>query len=148
MESTVNRNLVFGIQDASITTIGFLVGAQAARMEKGLATKAGLITVLVSSFSMAIGSYQSERSSGTTDRVSMAAGAGVMLASYLVTGVLILQAFKWLSLVVAVALSLAILGAAALMISEDKLPETAETLALGLLGVGLGFLSGKVTLLV
>jgi hypothetical protein len=144
MESTIYRNLIFGIQDASITTIGFLVGARAASMKKKVVVKAGLITVLVSSFSMAIGSYQSERSSGTKDRGSMAAGAGVMLLSYLLTGCVILQTFRFSWLAPAIAVSLALLGTAAFVISDDKVPETAETLALGLLGVALGYLAGKV----
>lgn len=148
MEEAAKRNLVFGIQDAVVTTLGFLAGAVSAKFGEQVDVKAAFLTVVVSSVSMAIGAYQGERSADVADadRLVLAVGAGVMLVAYFITGSALILTFKfkrrfWMPVVVA----LLLLGVSGVVVAEkpDKAFNVVETVALGLLGVGLGFTAGK-----
>lgn len=55
------RELVFGVQDGAMSTVGLLAGMQGATESRELVLVAGLTAVLAGAFSMAAGSYLSAR---------------------------------------------------------------------------------------
>ena len=55
------RELVFGVQDGAMSTVGLLAGMQGATQNRELVLVAGLTAVLAGSFSMGAGSYLSAR---------------------------------------------------------------------------------------
>jgi len=55
------RELVFGVQDGAMSTVGLLAGMQGATQNRELVLVAGLTAVLAGAFSMAAGSYLSAR---------------------------------------------------------------------------------------
>jgi VIT1/CCC1 family predicted Fe2+/Mn2+ transporter len=143
------RNLAFGVQDAVVTTAGVLAASSAV---PGLDMfRAGLVSVVASAFSMAIGSYQSERGAelataenpADVHRGDMLGGAIVMFVSYLLTGLVVVAPWRfargrvaaWASLVAAASL----LAASAAFVSWNVpgaiVPNVAEMLALAALAV-------------
>ncbi|MDB5265821.1 MAG: putative rane protein [Parcubacteria group bacterium] len=86
------RNLIFGIEDSLVSTVGLLAGlaTQAASVHQLLAT--GTIYVFVEGFSMSVGSYLSEESaeeyvagSNVSNRIAIT-GAGVMFVTFIIAG--------------------------------------------------------------
>ena len=153
------RNLAFGVQDAVVTTMGVLVGTAAG---KGVDPfRAGIVSVVASAFSMAIGSYQSERSAelaNATDeadikRTELSGGAMVMFISYLVTGLILVAPWRlrWFhgngALIASVIAAALLLGGSAAYVSqgletEHIVTNVAEMLSLALVAVlGSYFLS-------
>jgi len=55
------RELIFGIQDGLISTVGLLAGMQAAGSNRFVVLMAGSASVLAGAFSMAVGSYLSSK---------------------------------------------------------------------------------------
>ncbi len=85
------RNLVFGVEDGLVSTVGLLSGIAIAGVPRGTIFLTGVVLIFVEAFSMAAGSFLSEASveemdGGVDDtRGSIAAGA-VMFAAYFVAG--------------------------------------------------------------
>ena len=85
------RNLVFGVEDGLVSTVGLLSGIAIAGVPRETIFLTGVVLIFVEAFSMAAGSFLSEASveemdGGVDDtRGSVAAGA-VMFASYFVAG--------------------------------------------------------------
>ncbi len=85
------RNLVFGVEDGLVSTVGLLSGIAIAGVDRDTIFLTGVVLIFVEAFSMAAGSFLSEASveemdGGTDDtRGSLAAGA-IMFASYFVAG--------------------------------------------------------------
>lgn len=143
------RNLAFGVQDAVVTTTGVLAASSAVPGVDMF--RAGLVSVVASAFSMAIGSYQSERgaelatASAPADmkRSDMLGGAVVMFVSYLVTGLIIVAPWRvargrtaaWASLVAAASLLAASAAFVSWGVPGAVLPNVAEMLALAALAV-------------
>lgn len=144
------RNLAFGVQDAVVTTTGVLVASAAV---PGVDIfRAGLVSVVASAFSMAIGSYQSERGAelATADdskdvhRGDMLGGAIVMFVSYLVTGLVLVAPWRvasarvagWVSLAAAAAMLSASAAFVSWGVPGAVLPNVVEMLALAALAVG------------
>lgn len=155
LQSIVSRNVIFGIQDAVTTTIGFLFGVYVGKYSRDVIVKTAFITVVVSSMSMAIGTYQSERSVQLNEQLNRGEvflGATTMFFSYLLTGLLLLLPIRFMrdekmAFACAISLALACLAIAGYAVIEgDESKKTwngAETAGLGLLGVLAGFLAGK-----
>ena len=61
------KNLVFGIEDSIVSTVGVLFGLASASMDKGTIFTTGLIVISVEAISMGIGSYLSEESTQEID---------------------------------------------------------------------------------
>lgn len=88
----VLRNLVFGVEDSLVSTVGLLSGIAVAGVPRKTIFLTGVILVMVEALSMAVGSYLSETSvqeyhkkENTSFDHSLVAGI-VMFASYLVAG--------------------------------------------------------------
>lgn len=85
------RNLVFGVEDGLVSTVGLLSGIAIAGVPRGTIFLTGVVLIFVEAFSMAAGSFLSEASveemdGGVDDtRGSIAAGA-IMFAAYFVAG--------------------------------------------------------------
>src|SRR3990167_8323104 len=87
------RNLVFGVEDGLVSTVGLLSGIAIAGVDRETIFLTGIVLIFVEAFSMAAGSFLSEASveemhGGADDtRGSIAAGA-VMFFSYFAAGIL------------------------------------------------------------
>lgn len=85
------RNLVFGVEDGLVSTVGLLSGIAIAGVDRETIFLTGVVLIFVEAFSMAAGSFLSEASveemhGGVDDtRGSIAAGA-IMFVSYFVAG--------------------------------------------------------------
>lgn len=85
------RNLVFGVEDGLVSTVGLLSGIAIAGVPRGTIFLTGVVLIFVEAFSMAAGSFLSEASveemdGGVDDtRGSIAAGA-IMFAAYFFAG--------------------------------------------------------------
>lgn len=116
------RNLVFGVEDGLVSTVGLLSGIAIAGVDRETIFLTGVVLIFVEAFSMAAGSFLSEASVEEMDggkddtKGSLVAGA-IMFASYFVAGfvplfpyilVPVTQAF-WISIACSVAVLL-ILG--------------------------------------
>jgi VIT1/CCC1 family predicted Fe2+/Mn2+ transporter len=93
------RNFIFGVEDSLVSTVGFVSGVASAHVERSTILLAGGILVAVEAFSMAVGSFLSDesvrewRQKGLVSAASSLAGSGVMFASYLVAGVMVLAPY-------------------------------------------------------
>lgn len=87
------RNLVFGVEDGLVSTVGLLSGIAIAGVPRGTIFLTGVVLIFVEAFSMAAGSFLSEASveemdGGVDDtRGSIAAGA-IMFAAYFFAGLI------------------------------------------------------------
>ena len=87
------RNLVFGVEDGLVSTVGLLSGIAIAGVPRETIFLTGVVLIFVEAFSMAAGSFLSEASveemnGGVDDtRGSIAAGA-IMFAAYFFAGLI------------------------------------------------------------
>ena len=85
------RNLVFGIEDGVVSTVGLLSGIAIAGVDPWTIFLTGVVLIFVEAFSMAAGSYLSEESVeerfevGVSERRSIEGGV-VMFFSYAIAG--------------------------------------------------------------
>ncbi|MEK7133774.1 MAG: VIT1/CCC1 transporter family protein [Patescibacteria group bacterium] len=85
------RNLVFGVEDGIVSTVGLLSGIAIAGVPRPTIFLTGIVLIFVEAVSMAAGSFLSEASvdevSGMHDTPRQSLSAGViMFASYFVAG--------------------------------------------------------------
>lgn len=105
------RNLVFGVEDGLVSTVGLLSGIAIAGVSRETILLTGVVLIFVEAFSMAAGSFLSEASVEEMDggeddtRGSIAAGA-IMFAAYFVAGLVPL--FPYLKFEVGQAFSISI----------------------------------------
>jgi len=114
------RNIIFGVEDSLVSTVGLLSGIAYAGVSHQYILATGLILIFVEAVSMAIGSFLSEESveeyeSGRKARIKgPALGALSMLVSYILAGFVPLAPYLFAegntALVWSVSLSLAVLG--------------------------------------
>lgn len=156
MSGLDSRNIVFGVQDSVVTTIGLMAGVSLSDVPRSDVVRFVLVSVLVSSFSMAIGSYQSERASQAAssqpDRAAMLRGAAIMFFAYLLTGIALMTPYIFsqsqnIVLLGATCIAVLLLGVVGRRTAGSTNPSRnmLETVALGLLALGLGFVSGKIS---
>lgn len=86
------RNIIFGVEDSLVSTVGLLSGIAYTGMPHRLILATGLILILVEAISMAIGSFLSEESVEEFESRKNAKGSGpalgalAMLVSYVLAG--------------------------------------------------------------
>lgn len=86
------RNVVFGIEDSLVSTVGLLSGIAVVGVPHAIILMTGFVLIFVEAVSMAAGSYLSEESAseyeeGETDsEVRSALGAATMFVSYVLAG--------------------------------------------------------------
>jgi VIT1/CCC1 family predicted Fe2+/Mn2+ transporter len=113
------RNVVFGVEDSLVSTVGLLSGIAAESQSHAAILSTGVIYICVEALSMAVGSFLSEESAqeiagkGPGKIRRAAAGGAVMLVSFVVAGFVpifpYLLATGTVALAWSVALSLALL---------------------------------------
>lgn len=92
----VLRNMVFGIEDSLVSTVGLVSGIAAAGVSRDAIIMTGVVLILVEAFSMAVGSLVSENSveevqlHREVSYSSSTLGAVVMFVSYVLSGVVII----------------------------------------------------------
>lgn len=93
------RNLVFGVEDGLVSTVGFLAGVSAGGIDKDSIILGGIVLIFVEAFSMGVGSFLSESSTeefeGEKKMVAFRSVSGgiIMFFSYVFAGFLVLLPF-------------------------------------------------------
>lgn len=62
------RSIIFGFQDALVSTTGVIVGVAAGTSDKNLVILAGVVTITVEALSMGVGQYMSEKAVHQLDK--------------------------------------------------------------------------------
>lgn len=97
------RNVIFGVEDGLVSTVGLLSGIASAGVPRTTIVLTGLILIIVEAFSMAIGSFLSEYSAeeclarrAVSFRVSEVGGL-VMFLAYVAAGAIPLAPYLFFS---------------------------------------------------
>lgn len=86
------RNLVFGVEDSLVSTVGLLSGVAIAGVERHTIFLTGVVLIFVEAFSMAAGSFLSESSAeeylrrGKPRPSTSLVGGVIMFFSYFISG--------------------------------------------------------------
>jgi VIT1/CCC1 family predicted Fe2+/Mn2+ transporter len=152
------RNFVFGVEDSLVSTVGLLSGIAIAGMSSRSIFVTGFVLIFVEAFSMAVGSFLSERSAQDYVRQAEAPirrplrDGGIMFFSYFVSGfiplfpyvVLPVASAFWVSIVASLA-ALFTLGAFGAKLSNLNLARNgAVMLVVGGAAILVGVLVGKI----
>lgn len=151
------RNFVFGVEDSLVSTVGLLSGTAIAGMSSQTIFVTGVILIFVEAFSMAVGSFLSERSAEEylepqkiISKRSIFDGV-IMFFSYFITGFIPLFPYIfspvpiafWLSIILTLA-SLFLLGVIGAKISKtNALKNGLRTLIVGGIAVLIGVIAGQ-----
>lgn len=150
------RIILFGMQDALVSTTGVVVGVAAGNASKEMMLLAATVTVLVEALSMASGQYMSEKSIHAIEKKkhtdNLILGSVLMYASYIVGGAIpvipILYIQKEYMLVASLASSLVglfLLGWWKSSISgEHKLRAATQVMIIGGMSALVGLVVGRV----
>lgn len=87
------RNIVFGISDSLVSTVGLLAGIDAAGTPRQAILLTGVVYAFVEAFSMAVGSFLSEQSAEEYEVKGEASGAGPFTAGVVMFISFILASF-------------------------------------------------------
>lgn len=87
------RSIVFGFQDALVSTTGAIAGVAIGSQDKNLVILAGLVVITVEALSMGIGQYTSEKAVHQLDKTgkhtdNLYIGGGLMTLSYFLGGLI------------------------------------------------------------
>lgn len=85
------RSVIFGFQDALVSTTGVVAGVSHATQDRNIVIVAGVVTIIVEAMSMGAGQYMSEKSVHQMDKSgkhtdNLYIGAGLMGLSYFLGG--------------------------------------------------------------
>src|SRR3989344_6395924 len=116
------RNVVFGVEDSLVSTVGLLSGISVGGADRAVILLTGFVLIFVEAFSMAVGSFLSEETSeeySAHREVSLRGpvlGGTVMFVSYFLSGFVPLLPYVilgasafWISILASLA-ALAVLG--------------------------------------
>lgn len=87
------RNIIFGISDSLVSTVGLLAGIDVGGTAKQVIVLTGIVYAFVEAFSMAIGSFLSEQSAEEYEARGEAAGTGPFTAAIVMFAAFILASF-------------------------------------------------------
>lgn len=152
------RNIVFGVEDSLVSTVGLLSGIAITGMPHRTILSTGTILIFVEAFSMAAGSFLTEHSAqGYINQkeppVKRAlTGGTVMFLSYFISGFVPLCPYFLTNHAYALALSVALSLTALLILgfvsghlaNMNRRRHALRMAAVGGLAIGLGILVGKV----
>lgn len=155
--SLVVRNVIFGVEDALVSTVGLLSGIAVSGVAHTTVLLTGLVYIFVEGFSMAVGSFLAEESAQEYDAGTDVSsrlpliGAAAMFVSSVVAGfvpVLPYLIFKGTAAEAgSIAFSILFLGALGFAQgSVSKLPAVPRVIRMAVLGGGailMGVLVGK-----
>lgn len=114
------RNLVFGVEDGLVSTVGLLSGIAMAGVDRETIFLTGVVLIFVEAFSMAAGSFLSEASveemdGGDDDTEGSVIAGAVMFFSYFIAGLVPLTPYLLTEIRLALPLSV-VLSIAALFL--------------------------------
>lgn len=147
------RNLIFGVEDSLVSTVGLLSGIAVAGVSQQTLILTGVILILVEGFSMGIGSFLSESTAAEADHASGKGpreGSIIMFVSYIIAGLIPLTPYfvmysdntVWVSIGLSL-ISLLVLGAVAGDLLKISIWHNAwRTLLLGGLAIIVGTVVG------
>jgi VIT1/CCC1 family predicted Fe2+/Mn2+ transporter len=152
------RNIIFGVEDSLVSTVGLLSGVAASGLSRNIILLTGVVLIFVEAFSMGVGSLLSEHSveeyeqQGDVPLKKPLGGAVAMLISYLIAGLIPLLPYVFMETPVAIFFSIALsllslfmLGAlSAAYFRARVLRLGVEMLVLGGVAIGLGVMIGKI----
>ena len=106
------RNLVFGVEDGLVSTVGFVSGFAQTQTSAGLLVSGSIILILVEAFSMAAGSFLSESSVEDMNGKNILVwesvlGGAVMFLSYAIAGFIVVLPYFFLPIVRAIPVAVA-----------------------------------------
>lgn len=145
------RNLVFGVEDGLVSTVGLLSGIAIAGVPRPTIFLTGVILIFVEAVSMAAGSYLSEASVDEREHVknvpAKSSEAGiVMFISYFVAGFIPLFPYVVYEVGTAFPLSIAVSLVALFLLgywSGRKLRSAARMAFIGGAAIAVGILAGQ-----
>ncbi|MEK7578985.1 MAG: VIT1/CCC1 transporter family protein [Patescibacteria group bacterium] len=156
-ESDIVRNVVFGVEDSLVSTVGLVSGIASAGIARETILMTGVVLVVVEAFSMAVGALLSENAVEEAEvhrEVSLkgsVVGALTMFLSYLVAGTLVIIPYliaptetAFVASVVISLLALFLLGLVSAGIS--KIHPVKKGIMMVLIGgcaIGVGILVGR-----
>ena len=151
------RSVVFGFQDALVSTTGVIAGVAAGTNHKELVILAGVVAIAVEALSMGAGQYLSEKSVHQLDKTgkhtdNLYIGAGLMFFAYFLGGLVPLTPIILLPLpfsatvsIVFALLGLFILGfIKAKLVKVNPLKSAVEMFVLGGIATLIGLMVGKI----
>lgn len=151
------RSIVFGFQDALVSTTGVIAGVAAGTSNKEIVLLAGTVTVLVEALSMGVGQYMSEKAVHQMDRDgkhtdSLVIGGLAMGISYFLGGLVPLTPIILLTLptastvsIIAALVGLFILGfIKAKIVKVNPWHSALEILLLGGAATAIGLVAGYI----
>lgn len=151
------RNIVFGIEDGLVSTVGFIAGIASAGVSHNIVVVSGIVLICVEAFSMGVGSFLSEYSAEEYEQKKEVpifqsfAGAVIMFVSYIVAGFVPLSPFLfgdsprafWYSIVLAL-IALGLLGVISGTISKVRIQrQVMRMVIIGGCAILIGVLIGK-----
>jgi len=151
------RSIVFGLQDALVSTTGVIAGVSIGTADKQLVILAGIVTIMVEALSMGAGQYMSEKAVHELDKSgkhtdSVYTGGILMAGSYFLGGLVPLTPIVLLSLPVSsyVSISAALVGLFLVGFIKAKLVQVpavrsgVEMLVLGGITTAIGLFIGNI----
>lgn len=150
------RSIVFGFQDALVSTTGVIVGVATGTGNRDIVLLAGIITILVESLSMGVGQYMSEKAVHQMDKTgkhtdNLYVGGFLMLISYFLGGLVPLTPMLFFDVTTAIAITilaslagLFILGyIKGKLVEVNSLKSAVEILILGGITTAIGIIVGN-----
>ena len=150
------RSIVFGFQDALVSTTGVIAGVAAGTNDKQLVILASLVAITVESLSMGAGQYMSEKSVHQMDETgkhtdNLYVGATIMGLSYFFGGLIPVLPILIFELPISATVSIicALVGLFALgyikakLVKTNPLKSALEIFVLGGIATLIGLIVGK-----
>jgi VIT1/CCC1 family predicted Fe2+/Mn2+ transporter len=152
------RSLIFGFQDALVSTTGVVVGMSLGSQSRSYVILAGVVTLAVEALSMGAGQYLSEKSvhqmPGSHHRDSLIVGAGLMFTAYIIAGMVpilpvilgfgTMKQLPWLSGGLALGSLFGLGVIKAKLVGNNWFKDGAEMLTIGGLATLIGVIVGLV----
>ncbi len=152
------RNFIFGAEDSLVSTVGLLAGVASAGIPRKDIIISGVVLIFVEAFSMAVGSFLSERTTeesliDSQEKIGHSLIASViMFGSYFISGLIPLFPYLlqsntdafWQSIIASL-IALFILGFLSAKILKTKiLKNSLRMLLIGGAAIALGVIVGKI----
>ncbi len=154
--SILVRNVIFGVEDSLVSTVGLLAGMATGNIETSKILAIGVIFLCVEGFSMAAGSYLSEHSTQeyeTGEKVENndpIRGAVTMFVSFIIAGFIPIAPYLFLplhaGLITSVIVSLIFLGVLGYVLAKishvSKIANVVRMVIVGGIAIVLGIVVG------
>ena len=151
------RNVIFGISDSLVSTVGLLSGIDASGTTRQVVLLTGIIYAFVEAFSMAVGSFLSEESAEQYESKTAATGnqpfigGVIMFISFVLASFIPIVPYMFLSITAALRLSIVlsilalfIVGIVSARLAHINLFQQAiKTTLLGGAAIVIGVIVGK-----